>query len=123
MAVRPIISVVDDDESMRESLPDLLVELGFSARAFPSAQAFLDSGAITQTRCLILDVAMPGMSGPELYRELRARGHGVPVVFISAHFNEDLRTGLIKQGAIACLFKPFTEKELETVLQAALGAS
>jgi len=123
MAVRPIVSVVDDDESMRESLPDLLAELGFSARAFRSAEEFLDSGAISGTRCLILDIAMPGMSGPELYRELCARGHEVPTVFISAHFNENVRVDLMKQGAIACLFKPFTDKELETALQAAVGAS
>jgi FixJ family two-component response regulator len=123
MAIRPIVSVVDDDESVRESLPDLLAELGFSARVFRSAEEFLDSGAISETRCLVLDIAMPGMSGPELYRGLCARGQGVPTVFISAHFNENVRADLIKQGAIACLFKPFTEKELETALRAAVGAS
>jgi FixJ family two-component response regulator len=122
MAVRPIVSVVDDDESVRESLPDLLAELGFRARAFASAEEFLESGAVGDTRCLILDITMPGMSGPELYRELLARGHAVPTVFISAHVNENMRANLMKQGAVACLFKPFTEKELGIALQAAVGA-
>src|SRR2546428_815289 len=83
-----LVSVVDDDESVRESLPDLLRECGFAARAFASAEAFLASECIGQTRCLILDVAMPGMSGPELQRELTRRRHELPIVFITAQCDE-----------------------------------
>ena len=81
---RPLVSVVDDDESVRESLPDLLGEFGFAARAFSSAEEFLASDCVDQTRCLILDVAMPGMSGPELQRELKLRRQEIPIVFITA---------------------------------------
>jgi FixJ family two-component response regulator len=115
-----MVSVVDDDESVRESLPDLLVALGFATRAFASAEEFLDSDAIRQAGCLILDVAMPGMSGPELHRELLSRGHAVPVIFITAQMDVTLRPSLLAQGAIDCLFKPFSELDLRSALDAAL---
>ena len=85
MAKRSLVSVVDDDESVRESLPDLLREFGFAVRAFASAEEFLASDYVDQTRCLILDIAMPGMSGPDLQRELTRRRQEIPIVFITAH--------------------------------------
>src|SRR5215510_2200463 len=106
MDTRPLISVVDDDESVRESLPDLLKEFGFDTQAFSSAEEFLASNYINQTKCLILDVAMPGLSGPELQRELTLRRQNIPIVFITAHRDEHLRPRLIAQGAVECLFKP-----------------
>ena len=117
-----LVSVVDDDESIRESLPDLLRQFGFAAKAFSSAEAFLTSEALGDTRCLILDIAMPGMSGPELQRELVLQGHTIPVVFITALSEMSLPPGLLKQGAVACLMKPFSELELRGALAAALGA-
>jgi FixJ family two-component response regulator len=120
MVLRPRVSVVDDDESVRESLPPLLVELGFAARAFASAEEFLVSDAVSSTRCLILDLAMPGMSGPELQRELIVRGHSIPIIFITAQAGESVRLSLLGQGAVECLFKPFNEHALRVALNAAL---
>ena len=105
--VRSLVSVVDDDESVRESLPDLLRQFGFPVRAFSSAEEFLSSGDLQHTGCLILDVAMPGMSGPDLQQELRRRREEVPIVFITAHTHAGVRPRLLQQGAVECLFKPF----------------
>jgi FixJ family two-component response regulator len=115
-----LVSVVDDDESVRESLPDLLRVLGFAVEAFSSAEEFLASPSLKQTRCLILDVAMPGMSGQDLQRELMRRQEGIPIVFITAHKDEDLRPRLMKQGAVECLPKPFSDKVLLDAVNAAL---
>lgn len=123
MARRPLVALVDDDESVRESLPDLLRELGFAAKAFASAEDYLASDSLPNTRCLILDVAMPGMSGPDLHRELNSRGHAIPTIFITARADESLREKLLRQGAIACLFKPFSDEALRTALDAALPSS
>ena len=117
---RPIVSVVDDDESVRESLPDLLREFGFSPEAFSSADDFLGSGSLERTKCLILDVAMPGMSGPELLQELRRRGHKFPIVFITARGDETTRSRLRKQGAVEGLSKPFSDTALRDAVNAAL---
>jgi FixJ family two-component response regulator len=114
------VSIVDDDESMRESLPDLLEELGFAARTFSSAVEFLESDAVLQTGCLILDIAMPGMSGPELQRELKRRQIQTPIIFITAHQDEAVRRSTIDQGAVECLRKPFTDAALMNALNAAL---
>ena len=114
------VSVVDDDESVRESLPDLLRELGFTAQAFSSAEEFLASDYIGQTQCLILDIAMPGMSGPDLQRELRLRGQHIPIVFITAQRDESMRPRLLAEGAVELLFKPFSETALLDALNAAL---
>jgi FixJ family two-component response regulator len=122
MVVSLLVSVVDDDESVRESLPDLLREFGFAVQAFASAEAFLASGHIDATRCLILDVAMPGMSGPDLQDELIRRGHAIPIIFITAHGDAAERPRLIRQGAVDCLFKPFSEAALLKALHAALPA-
>jgi FixJ family two-component response regulator len=118
-----LVTVVDDDESVRESLPDLLGELGFTARAFASAADLLVSDALATTRCLILDIAMPGMSGPELYRELLERGCAIPVIFITAQADTNLGAVLRERGAVACLLKPFSEVELRAALAAALATA
>lgn len=123
MAERSLVAVVDDDESVRESLPDLLRVLGFSAQAFSSAEEFLASDLVLETECLILDVAMPGMSGPALQRELALRNQEIPIVFITAHGNENVRSRLLDQGAVECLFKPFSEAALLDAVRAALRAS
>jgi FixJ family two-component response regulator len=117
---RPLVSVVDDDESVRESLPDLLGEFGFAARAFSSAEQFLASDCVGQTRCLILDVAMPGMSGPELQRELKLRRREIPIVFITGQREETVRLQVLEQGAIECLFKPFSDTALLEAVNSAL---
>lgn len=123
MAVRPLITVVDDDESVRESLPDLLRELGFAAEAFSSAQEFLASGFLGRTSCLVLDVNMPGMSGPDLQSELARRRQEIPIVFITAHRDEGVRPRLLERGAVECLFKPFSDTVLLEALNAALRVS
>lgn len=115
----PLVAIVDDDQSVRESLPDLLNALGFRARAFPSAEAFLSSGALDETNCLILDVGMPGMTGPELQLELRRRGRSMPTIFITAHRDEAVRPRLLGQGAVDCLFKPFSDTALQEALTSA----
>jgi FixJ family two-component response regulator len=120
MGLSLLVSVVDDDESVRESLPDLLREFGFAVEAFASAEAFLASGHLGTTRCLILDIAMPGMSGPDLQLELIRRGHPIPIIFITAHGDAAERPRLIRQGAVDCLFKPFSEAALLRALSAAL---
>jgi FixJ family two-component response regulator len=120
MAERSLVSVVDDDESVRESLPDLLREFGFAVQAFSSAEEFLASNYVCQTRCLILDVAMPGMSGPDLQRELMLRRKEIPIVFITAHGGETVRPHLLERGAVECLLKPFSDTALREALNAAL---
>lgn len=117
---RPLLSVVDDDESVRESLPDLLREFGFAARAFSSAEEFLSSDSISQTKCLILDVAMPGMNGLELQRELKRRAKEIPVIFITAQKDEAIREQAFKQGAVNFLYKPFSDTALLEALNAAV---
>jgi FixJ family two-component response regulator len=117
---RSLVAVVDDDESVRESLPDLLTEFGFTARSFSSAEEFLASECAGQTNCLILDVGMPGMSGPELQRELELRGQHIPIVFITANRDEAVRPRVLAQGAVACLFKPFSDTALLEALNTAL---
>jgi len=112
--------VVDDDESVRESLPDLLREFGFAARAFSSAEEFLSSDCLDQTSCLILDIAMPGMSGPELQRELKRRGQEIPIIFITASTYKTVRPRLLEQGAAECLFKPFSDTALLEAVNSAL---
>jgi FixJ family two-component response regulator len=119
MVKPPLVSVVDDDQSVRESLPDLLREFGFAVRAFSSAEEFLASDCVAQTRCLILDIAMPGMSGPDLQRELTLRGQEIPIVFITASRDEGVRSRVLEQGAVECLFKPFSDTALLEALNAA----
>jgi FixJ family two-component response regulator len=114
------VSVVDDDGSVRESLPDLLKQFGFAARAFSSALEFLASGCVDQTRCLLLDVAMPGMTGPELQQELIRRRQAIPIIFITADRDMIVRQRLIEHGAVECLFKPFSDTALLEAVNSAL---
>ena len=114
------MSIVDDDESVRESLPDLVRQFGFAAEAFASAEAFLSSQFVNQTTCLIIDIAMPGMSGPDLQRELANRRQTIPIVFITASGDKTIRSRLLAQGATECLFKPFSETALLDALNMAL---
>jgi len=116
----PLVAVVDDDESVRESLPELLAQLGFAVQVFASAADFLASIAIAQTRCLILDIAMPGMSGPELQDELRTRRLEIPIVFITGQRDDAIRPRMIERGAIDVLAKPFSEAALLRAVNAAL---
>jgi FixJ family two-component response regulator len=118
---RPLLSVVDDDEMLRESLPVLLREFGFAARAFSSGQEFLASDYLDQTRCLILDVAMPGMSGLDLQEELKRRGQAIPIIFITAQKDEDIRKQAFRQGAVKFLEKPFSDSALLDAINAALA--
>jgi FixJ family two-component response regulator len=118
-----LVSVVDDDESVRESLPDLLRELGFSVRAFSSAEEFLTSDCIDETKCMILDIGMPGMTGPELQQELKQRGQKMPIIFITAQRDETIRSQVLRQGATECLFKPFRDTDLLDALNTALRVS
>jgi FixJ family two-component response regulator len=115
-----LVSVVDDDESVRESLPDLLKELGFAVQAFASAEEFLTSGVVERTDCLLLDIAMPGMTGPELQHELTGRRRAIPIVFITADNDAAVRPRLMANGAVECLFKPFSESALLEALTVAL---
>jgi FixJ family two-component response regulator len=117
---RSLVSVVDDDESVRESLPDLLRQLGFAVQAFSSAEAFLASDVVSETSCLLLDIAMPGMSGPELQQELLRRRQEIPIVFITANGDKTVRPRLLAQGAVECLFKPFSDAALLDALNAAV---
>ena len=123
MAVRALVTVVDDDESVRESLPDLLRAFGFVVRVFSSAEEFLASNCVGQTRCLILDIVMPGMTGPDLQRELALRRQRIPIVFITSHGDETVRPRALEDGAVECLFKPFSEKALLDAVNAALRVS
>src|SRR5581483_4354217 len=123
MVDRSLVSVVDDDESVRESLPDLLREFGFAAQAFSSAEEFLASDCVGQTRCLILDIAMPGMSGLDLQQELSLRRQEIPIVFITGVEDETVRPRVLERGAVECLFKPFSEAALLRALKVAFRVS
>ena len=120
-SARSRISVVDDDQSVRESLPELLREFGFAASAFSSAEEFLASDDLARTQCLVLDIAMPGMTGLELQQELSRRPTQIPIVFITAQWDEALRARVLKLGAIECLFKPFSDSGILGAVNAALG--
>jgi FixJ family two-component response regulator len=115
------VAIVDDDASVRQSLPQLLDAIGIRTTTFASAREFLDSDQAAMTSCLILDVAMPEMSGPELQRELRRRGQPLPIVFISGRTDEAMREQLLARGAVACLLKPFSFEQLRAALEQALG--
>jgi len=118
MVKRPLVSVVDDDESVRESLPGLLAEFGYVSKAFASAEDFLASDDFRRTDCLIVDITMPGMSGPDLHQELGRRGYDIPIIFITGQ--RDKAAAADGQGGLACLFKPFSDTALLAALNAAL---
>jgi len=120
MSNSTLISVVEDDDSVRESLQCLIRSFGFSVEAFASAEEFLKSDHLRDTRCLILDVRMRGMNGFELQRRLLASHPEIPVIFITAHGNEAARSQALRDGAVAYLLKPFTEEALLSAIHAAL---
>jgi len=120
MKTQLLVSVVDDDESIRESLPDLLREFGFAVLTFSSAEEFLESEEVLQAACLILDIAMPGMRGPELQRELKRRRVEIPIIFITAHRDEVVLSRVLEDSAVQCLFKPFSDTALLQALNVAL---
>jgi FixJ family two-component response regulator len=115
-----LISVVDDDESLRESLEGLLKSLGYGVEVFSSAEGFLSSDALEKTDCLILDVRMPGMSGPDLQKWLMENQNRVPIIFITAHGDEDVISQVMADGAVDCLLKPFTEDSLLSAISLSL---
>jgi FixJ family two-component response regulator len=117
------ISIVDDDQSVREALPDFLAEFGYAVEVFASGEEFLASDALWTTDCLILDLALVGMSGTDIQEELSRRGSETPIVFITAHGDETVRPQLMDSGAIECLFKPFTDVALLDAINLALKAN
>lgn len=117
----PLISIVDDDESVREALESLMKSVGYVARVFPSARDFLNSDELKKTNCLILDVQMPGMNGLELQSRLLASNRRIPIVFISAHCDADAQARVLKAGAIGFLQKPFSEDDLLDAIKASLA--
>jgi FixJ family two-component response regulator len=118
---RPLVSIVDDDESVRESLPDLVREFGFRVAAFSSAEEFLGSGLITETQCLVLDINMPGMKGPDLERELKSRGQPIPIIYVTALRSETVGAELLMSSASECLLKPFSDTALQKALYQAFA--
>jgi FixJ family two-component response regulator len=121
VSARPLVAVVDDSDSVRESLPGLLDQVGLAVQAFDSAEAFLESGVAGTAQCLLLDVGLPGMSGPDLQRELGRRGQRLPIVFITAQGDKSLEPRLLAAGAAACLFKPFSDTALLEAVEVAIG--
>jgi FixJ family two-component response regulator len=116
----PLISIIDDDDALRSSLENLIRSVGLRSQGFSSAEAFLSSNQVHETRCLVLDVRMPGMSGPELQRQMAVANSHIPIIFITAHANDAQRTQALEAGAVAFLHKPFYEEELLNAIEAAL---
>jgi FixJ family two-component response regulator len=117
-----LVVVVDDDESVRESLPDLLKEFGLTVLTFSSAEEFLASGSLGRTSCLLLDIAMPGMTGLDLQQELNRRGQKIPIIFITARRDDSTRKRVLEQGAVDILLKPFSDTALRQALSKAMGS-
>ena len=117
-----VVVVVDDDESVRESLPDLLKEFGLTVLTFSSAEEFLASGSLGRTSCLLLDIAMPGMTGLDLQQELNRRGQKIPIIFITARRDDSTRKRVLEQGAVDILLKPFSDTALRQALSKAMGS-
>jgi FixJ family two-component response regulator len=117
---RPLISIVDDDGALRSSLEDLMRSVGFRVQVFSSAETFLRSNQAQTTDCLILDVRMPGMTGPRLQRDLRSKRADLPIIFITAYANAEVRAQVLEAGAVAFLYKPFYEEDLLGAINAAL---
>ena len=119
----PLISIVDDDEGIRQALKSLIDSVGFRAEVFDSGEKFLNSPYLSQTDCLIADVRMPGMSGLELQDRLSAAGRSIPIVFISAHEDREARVRGLRAGAIDFLQKPFSEDSLLGAISVCLDKS
>ena len=120
MSTAPLISIVDDDASLRNSLDNFIRSVGFGAQGFPSAEAFLNSDQLHDTACLILDVRMPGMSGLDLQRHLVASNSRIPIIFITSHGDDGVRARALAAGAVAFLDKPFREEALLEAIDSAL---
>jgi FixJ family two-component response regulator len=120
MTKTPLIAVVDDDESVRESLHGLLKSMGFAVEAFSSAEAFLNSGSLREPDCLLLDVRLPNISGPALQRRLAASSRNIPIIFITSHDDWNVRSRALKDGAVDFLLKPFSDEALVKAIQTAL---
>src|SRR5260370_40067686 len=114
------VAIVDDDDSVRDTLQGLLRVAGFSSRAFESAEDFLDSGHQQETACLITDIRMPGMSGLQLQARLNAEHCRIPTIFITAHGDEEMRFRALREGAVEFLPKPFDDEVLLESVRAAL---
>jgi FixJ family two-component response regulator len=121
MSTAPLISIVDDDDSLRNSLNNLIRSVGFRAQGFSSAEAFLNSNQLHDTACLILDVRMPGMDGLDLQRQLVAANCRIPIVFNTSHGDDNARTRALEAGAVAFLYKPFREEALLKAIDSALN--
>ena len=116
------VAIVDDDDSMRDALQGLLKAVGFSSRAFESAEAFLGSGHQRETACLIADIRMPGMSGLELQARLKQEECTVPIIFITAYEDAEVRAQAMKGGAVELLAKPFDHQLLLKILRGTLDS-
>jgi len=123
MARIPLISIVDDDDAIRNSLDDLIRSIGLRTQGFASAEAFMRSNQAPDTACLILDVRMHGMNGLDLQRQIVAANWRMPIIFITSHADDDARARALKAGAVAFLYKPFREEELINAIDAALKHS
>lgn len=123
MADTPLISIVDDDAAVREAIESLIKSAGYKAHVFPSAQEFLGSAHVDDTRCLILDVQMAGMNGLELQKHLLNSRHRVPIIFISAHCDSEVQARALEAGAIGFLQKPFSDDALLDAIKSSLTAS
>ncbi|HJQ23795.1 MAG TPA: response regulator [Blastocatellia bacterium] len=119
----PLVTIVDDDEAVCEALESLLKSVGFRADVFASAEGFINSDHLDETKCLILDVRMPGMSGLELQEQLAAAYNHIPIIFITAHADDDARARAMQSGAVAFLSKPFVESALLDAVRATTGTS
>jgi FixJ family two-component response regulator len=121
MVGNSLVSVIDDDVSVREALPDLLRELGYTVEAFASAEAFLASETKNYTDCLLLDIAMPGMSGPDLRGVLARQGRSIPIIYITG--DVPARAATVEDGVVECLYKPFSDSALMRALNAAIDGN
>jgi len=121
MAESPLIAIVDDDASIRDALTSLLRAVGWRAEGFATAEAFLQSGQVHTTACLLLDVRLPGSSGLELQRQLRSSQARLPIIFITAHGNDAMRAQALHAGAVAFFAKPFNDTALLEAIHTALA--
>lgn len=117
---RPLVSIVDDDESVRDSIQSLLRSAGIRAEAYSSAEDLLDAGHLNDTACIVLDIRMPGMDGLQLQRRLANDGYPISVIFVTAHPDENVRRQALEAGALAFLRKPFDPNALLQIVQSAL---
>lgn len=116
----PLVVGVDDDFRVRESIARLAKSAGYEPKVFPSAESLLESGALAEAACLVSDVRMPGIGGLELQHRVKAAYPKLPVILISAHVDEEVRSRALREGALAFLYKPFDGEELLRAIQRAI---